>query len=295
MTHLRRAVKDYLAMRRGLGFKLAESGTFLLDFASFMKKHGASRITNELAVRWAKQPVDVLPLRWATRLRAVRLFALHWSAIDPGTEVPPSDLLPYRYNRRPPYLYTQRQITRLLQAARQLESAMGLRRWTYPMLLGLLSVTGLRISEALVLNRDAVNLTQGLLTIHQTKFGKSRLVPIHPSTRRALRRYERKRDQLFPKLQTPAFFVSDRGTRLTEWGVRWTFIKLSCQVGLRSPLARSIHESKIFWYANCSLRLSVRPLRHFDRRARWGDRNDSLFFSRTSTTSPLWSRSRAPA
>ena len=235
MTSLRQAVRDYLALRRGLGFKLVESGTLLFDFVSFMEKQGASRITNELAVRWAKQPANVQPRSWATRLRAVRLFALHWSAMDPRTEVPPSDLLPYRYNRRSPYLYTQRQITRLLKAAHQLEPAMKLRRWTYPTLIGLVSVTGLRISEALALDQNTVDLARGLLTIHQTKFGKSRWVPLHSSVVRALICYARKRDQVFPKLRTSAFFVSDRGTRLSKWAVRWTFIKLSCQIGLRKP------------------------------------------------------------
>jgi integrase len=177
MTRLRKAAEEYLAMRRGLGFKLEKTGVLLLDFMSFMEEQHARRITNELAVRWAKLPADALPTWWATRLSAVRLFARHWSATDPRTQVPPPDLLPGRYNRRPPYFYSQSQITRLLRAAHRLEPAMRLRRWTYPTLFGLLSVTGLRISEALALDGNAVDLTRGQLTIHQTKFGKSRLVP----------------------------------------------------------------------------------------------------------------------
>ncbi len=238
MRKLRKAVREYLDLRRGLGFKMGKAGDWLLDFVSFLKEQGASRITNELAVRWAKLPEGTQPVYWAAQLRTIRRFALHWSAIDPRTEVPSPDLLPYRYNRRPPYLYTCRQVARLLRAARRLEPAMKLRRWTYSTLLGLLSATGLRISEALSLDRDAVDLAQGVLTIRGTKFGKSRLVPLHPSTRQALRRYAHRRDRVFAALQTPAFFVSDSGSRLTKWGVRWTFIKLSRQVGLRKPSDR---------------------------------------------------------
>jgi integrase/recombinase XerD len=235
VSKLRKAVRHYLALRRGLGFKMYRTGRWLPDFVSFLEKRGVSRITNDLAVQWATLPRGVQPVYWASRLCTVRLFALHWSATDPKTEVPPPDLLPYRVNRRTPYLYSPRQVTLLLRAASRLEPAMKLRQWTYPTLLGLLSVTGLRISEALALDRDAVDLAQGLLTIRGTKFGKSRLVPLHSSTRSALGRYAKRRDEVFSTLKTPAFFVSNRGTRLSWWAVRWTFIKLSCQVGLRKP------------------------------------------------------------
>jgi len=238
MTTLRKAAEEYLAMRRGFGFKLYGPGILLLDFISFMEKRHASRITIDLAVRWAKLPASASPSWWAARLRAVRLFALYMSATEPRTEVPPPSLLPYRYKRRPPYIYTDQEVKRLIQAARGLPPKWGLGRWIYPTLFGLLSVTGIRISEALGLDYDAVDLTHDILTIRGTKFGKTRLVPIHPSTKHALQVYGRKRDQLFPKPKTPAFFLSDRGIRLSWRAAHSNFIRLSVQIGLRRPLDR---------------------------------------------------------
>ena len=106
MSTLSTAVQDYLSLRRRLGFKLREEGTLLPDFVAFLERQGASHITTELALQWALQPADTLPSHWATRLRMVRLFATHWSATDPRTEVPPPGLLPYRYHRKPPHIYT---------------------------------------------------------------------------------------------------------------------------------------------------------------------------------------------
>jgi integrase len=147
-------------------------------------------------------------------------------------------LLPHRYARKPPYIYTGREIKRLIAVARQLPSATGLRPATYATLFGLLAVTGLRISEALALNRADVDGAQAVLTIRRTKFGKSRLVPVHPATQRALARYARRRDRVYPKPMTESFFVSEHGARLTQWTVRYTFNRLSRRIGLRGPADR---------------------------------------------------------
>jgi integrase len=147
-------------------------------------------------------------------------------------------MLPHRYGRTPPYIYTDGEIRRLIAVARQLPSATGLRAATYATLLGLLAVTGLRISEALALNRADVNWSEAVLTIRRTKFGKSRLVPVHPSTQRALRRYTRLRDRVYPTPPTESVFVSERGARLTQWTVRYTFNRLSRRIGLRGPADR---------------------------------------------------------
>lgn len=238
MSSLRQAVDEYLALRRGLGFSLQRPAALLRNFAAFLERAGAPYITRELALRWAQQPAHTQPAHWASRLSVVRRFAQFWSASDPRTEVPPHGLLPHRYGRKSPYIYTAGEIGRLIAAARQLPSATGLRPATYATLFGLLAVTGLRISEALALNQGDVDWSEAVLTIRRTKFGKSRLVPVHPSTRRALQRYCGLRDRVHPKPATGSVFVSERGARLTAWTVRYTFNKLSRQIGLRGPADR---------------------------------------------------------
>lgn len=233
MSTLREALDDYLALRRGLGFKLRMAGPRLLDFVVFLEREGASYISNELALRWAMQCSACQPAQWAGRLGFVRGFARHHSASDPRTEVPPYGLLPYRPGRARPYLYTEREIERLLQAAKHLPSVAGLRRWTYYCLFGLLSVTGLRISEAIALERHDVDLQQALLTIRTSKFGKSRLVPLHPSTVQALAQYVRQRDRILGQLTTLNFLVNEHGRSLESSNVRRTFYRLSRQIGLR--------------------------------------------------------------
>ncbi len=125
----------------------------------------------------------------------------------------------------------------MLEAAKQLPSKIGLRPYTYYTLFGLLAVTGMRMSESVSLQCKDVDLTQGILTIVQTKFGKSRLLPIHPSAQRALKQYECRRDRICPNPQDPNFFLSESGSRLTGGNVRHTFVKLSRQIGLRGPHA----------------------------------------------------------
>jgi integrase/recombinase XerD len=123
----------------------------------------------------------------------------------------------------------------LIEAARLLPSPRGLRASTYATLFGLLAVTGMRMSEPIALDRGDVDLTRGILTVRRTKFGKSRIVPIHASTQQELRQYLDLRDRLHPLVQTRSFFISERGDRLTEWSVRWTLVRLSHRIGLRGP------------------------------------------------------------
>jgi integrase/recombinase XerD len=233
MSSLRKAAEDYLILRRSLGFKLRAMGTALRHFVSFMEQEGTCTITTNLALRWAMQPQQVHPAHWVARLSFVRSFARHWSAIDPQTEIPPQGLLPYRYHRCTPHFYTDDQIRRLIKTAWNLPPTTGLRRWTYSTLFGLLAVTGLRISEAIALQQDDVDLNQGLLTIRLAKFRKSRLVPLHPSTTHRLKRYASKRETFYPKDISSHFFLSAQGRPLTDSMVRWTFVRLSRQIGLR--------------------------------------------------------------
>lgn len=235
MKELSQAVDDYLQLRRGLGFKLRDEGRVLPDFVTFLQRQKATHITTRLAIRWATSPVNVHPSHWARRLTMVRQFARYWRAYDPRTEVPPIGAIPGRYERAQPYLYSDEEIYRLLDAARYLSTSTGLRPQSYATLFGVLAVTGMRLSEIVALDRDDVDLDEGTLTIRRTKFGKSRLIPIHSSTRCALRRYSRRRDRTYPRPSTPSFFLSERGGRLSGWAVRWTFIQLSRQIGLRSP------------------------------------------------------------
>lgn len=233
MNMLTDAIRDYVSMRQNLGFKLVHVERLLKDFAAFMDTHGASRVTTELALQWAVQPIGVQPATWATRLTAVRGFARYRSATDPRTEIPERALLPNRPRRAKPHPYTEGEIANLLAAARALKSENGLRGHTYYCLLGLLAVTGLRISEALGLQRRDVNLRQGLLTVRGAKFGKSRLVPVHHSTRGVLEQYAKQRDAQFEHPVSANFLLSERGRALRASTVRKTFLQLCVRTGLR--------------------------------------------------------------
>ena len=241
MSDLHDALAEYLAIRRSLGFELRCVAGYLNDFVGLAEAEGAAHITTELALRWAKHPTTTQPAYWAARLGIVRRFAAWRRATDPHTEVPPDGLLPHRYRRKPPHIYSDDEIARLVQAAAELPGANAVRAATYSTCFGLLAVTGMRVSEALKLDRQDVDLAEGILTIRRTKFGKSRLIPLHPSSRAALGAYAERRNAILPKLSTPAFFVSDRGTRLTEWSARYTFAKISRQIGLRAPAGGQRH------------------------------------------------------
>jgi integrase/recombinase XerD len=233
MTTLGDAMDAYLRLRRDLGFKLVQAERWLQAFIAFMEVRQAAVITTELALAWAMLPVHAQPACWAKRLMAVRLFARYQRASDPRTEVPPAGLVPYHPRRAKPYLYTQEEVARLLCAA-ALPPTDGLRGCTYACLLGLLAVTGLRIGEALALAGADVDLPAGLLTIRSSKFGKSRLVPLHASTVQALSAYARRRENGGGLAAAPRFFVSERGTPLRASTVRRTFRLLCRQVGLQA-------------------------------------------------------------
>jgi len=226
------ALEEYLKVHRALGFILAGPSRMLHKFVAYMEQEGASFITTELAVRWAMQPT-CQPAQWASYLSMVRRFARYVSAYDARTEIPPCGLLPYRACRVQPYLYTDEEIARLIKTAKRLPSPLGLRATTYATLLGLLAVTGMRVSEPVALDRDDVDLSRGILTIRRTKFGKSRMLPLHASTLEALRRYGKLRDRLFPRVKS--FFVNERGSRLNANIVQRTFVRLSRRTGLRGP------------------------------------------------------------
>jgi len=233
MTRLRKAVRDYLTMRRGLGFKMARHEVGLRDFVSFLERKRSPYITVKLAVEWATQHTHHTPGEWATRLAIVRGFARHWSATDPLTEVPTLGLLPLRPPRAPPYFYSHQEIRELLNAARTRPSIDPLRPGTYYCLFGLLAVTGLRLGEALNLRIEDIDWAEGLLMIRGAKFGKSRLVPLHASTCKVLADYAKRRDRRFGARAEGPFLVNKNGNRLDKGEVHRTFYTLSRQIGLR--------------------------------------------------------------
>jgi integrase len=217
-------VDEYLDYRRRLGFLLHIEGRMLLAFARYADRSGhRGPPTTELAVRWARLSADAAPQYQARRLQVVRGFARHRAIFDPTTEIPPEGLLGPAQRRAAPHIYSEAELSALLDAARRLASPTGLRSRTYATLIGMLSCTGLRIAEALKLARSDVDWDHATLTIRETKFHKSRLVPLHPTTVRALEIYARFRDRCHPIPQTDAFFVSERGTPLPDARVRITF------------------------------------------------------------------------
>ncbi len=229
MTDLSAAVDSYLAMRRGLGFKLVDAGSLLPDFVGYPHHHGAQHVSTELALAWATQPVNARPIWWRQRLGIVRGFADYLRTIDPDTEVPPRDLLPARQQRVAPYLYCDTDIAALMTAARSLNPP--LRAATYETFIGLLSVTGLRLGEALALNRADLDKKRRLLVIRHAK-GGGRKVPVHDTTFQALQHYFDCVDRRFPEPVSPSVFVSTRGTRMNKNSMHATFPILIDKAGL---------------------------------------------------------------
>jgi integrase/recombinase XerD len=225
-------MQEYLAMRRRLGFKLHEAGLRLDDFVSFMEQRRQSRITTSLALAWAQIPRGVQPVIWAQRLGVVRDFARYLNAFDPQTEIPPDDLLSHGYRRRAPYIYTNEEVQRILDAALDLPPVAGLRPWTYFTLIGLLSVTGMRPGEATNLELQDVDLKHCLLTVRRGKFGKSRLIAIHSSTRDAIASYLKRRKRYLAGRSETHVFITTRGTHLREQYAIRTFRLLTRKIGL---------------------------------------------------------------
>lgn len=238
MSPLREALTQYVAVRRALGTQLREPAVTLGHFVEFLEREGAEFITLDLALRWATKPHGVQHATWARRLTGVRRFAAWLRATDPRTQVPPSRLLDGRRPRHQSHIFTDQETAQLMAAASRLSSPKGLRGHTYTTLIGLLATTGLRPGEALALQCADVDLRHGILCIRQTKFGKSRFVPVHESTRAALAGYATRREACGGRDPHDTFFVSERKRRLPSCTARRTFARLSCAVGLRAMTAR---------------------------------------------------------
>jgi integrase len=255
---LRGHLADYLTLRRALGFHLVRSEKLLVQFLDFCDTTGAENVTVQAALTWATAPGG--SNNWhAYRLGAVRGFACYLHGLDPAHQIPPAGTIPSRPTRATPYLYSDTEISALMEAAGSLRSP--LRRATYATLIGLLATTGMRVGEAIAADRDAVDLTDGIVTIRAAKGGKDRLLPLHPTTTAALADYLRLRDRLTGPADPAALFVSPAGTRLLYCNVHATFARLLRIAGLapRSAACRPrIHDLRhrfavatmLDWYRN---------------------------------------------
>jgi integrase len=224
------ALRDYLDVRRAVGFKLVHHAPLLADFVADLEVAGAAAVTVEAALAWATKPAGTDPARWAARLGMVRGFARYLQVLDPATEVPSTDLLPRRTRRPEPHIYSDDEINALMTAAGDLRAP--LRAATFTTLIALLVVTGMRPGEALRLDRGDLDAVGGLLTIRDSKFRKSRELPLHQSTLAALDVYAQTRDDLCPHPKSSRLFVSLAGTALIHASVDRTFQALVRNAGL---------------------------------------------------------------
>jgi len=230
MTGLRETLAGYLAVRRSLGYKLARPEKLLAQFIAYLEDKGEVTVSTEHALAWAMLPGR--DANWhAHRLSVVRGFAAYLHTIDPAAEVPAAGLIPSRPRRATPYLYSDAEITALIAAAASLRFP--LRTATYQTPIGLLAVTGMRVGEAIRLDRADLDLDGGVITVRQSKFGKTRLVPLHPTTVTALRSYLRLRDRLHARPLSPAVFISPAGTRLLYCNVHATWKLLAASAGIK--------------------------------------------------------------
>jgi integrase len=244
MSALEQALVDYLALRRSLGHELTEAGWLLPDFVAYLDVHGTTTVTIEATLAWAQhsptgQGMTVGP----RRMTAARGFARYLSGIDPATEVPPLGLLPHQARWRRPFIYSPAQIDAVMRQAR-CAIVSPLRSATYETLIGLLAATGMRIGEAIKLDHSDVDWAEGVLLIRESKFGKSRLVPLQTTSMQALADYARLRDELMPGAQEASFFVSLTGRRLCYAVVSQTFRQLvdDAGVGTPGPAAPRLHD-----------------------------------------------------
>lgn len=243
ISPLREELTNYLALRRSLGYRLARPEKLLEQFLQYLELTGQQHVTVAAALDWARLPAGGESNWWAQRLSVVRGFATYLHTLDPRHQVPASDLLPEQSQRACPYLYSDAEIVALITAAQSLSTP--LRRATFATLIGLLTVTGMRVGEAIALDRSDVDLANGRLLIRHGKFDKARELALHPTAVEQLRRYQRLRDRQAPNPGTAAFLVSAAGTRLLYCNVHLAFHRLTAQAGLtpRSAACRPrIHD-----------------------------------------------------
>lgn len=240
MTGLRGQVRDYLALRRAMGFKMEKYGLLLDSLAGYLEAAGLETVTVQAAAEWAMLPQGVQPDRWRQRLDAARGFARYLSASDPAAEIPPMGMLAVRRNRHQPYIFTGQEIRTIMEAS-------GQHRWhmpavTYPALFGLIAATGVRVGEALALDDAGVDLDGAMITILNSKYGKSRRIPVDVTVAGALRDYQERRRALRPAPKAPALFISGWGDRLARHQAEAEFRRVLAVTGIG---AGAVHSPRI--------------------------------------------------
>ncbi|MCC7218257.1 MAG: tyrosine-type recombinase/integrase [Burkholderiales bacterium] len=225
-------VEAYLAERRRAGFALTIAGTQLAAFARFADGLGhRGPLTLALAVQWACSSRDHRALTAARRIEVLRGFARYCQRDEPSTVIPPRRLFGPAHRRLRPHIYTEAEIARLIATTNKLHPPGGLRGASCAAIIGLMTASGLRISEATRLERADVDLEHGRLLIRQTKYGKSRWVPLHPTTVDALARYAARRDADSHAARRTAFFVFDYSRAASTHGVQYAFQFLRRAIG----------------------------------------------------------------
>jgi len=232
MSTLSQELDRYLSIRRSLGYKLSTEERILRKFVAFAERENAESVSTAIFLRWKDVFSKANKQTWAHRLGMVRLFAQWLHSMDSKHEVPPRSLIPSRIRRPHPYIYSEDDIRRIVEAAAELPSINGIRALTCSTLFGLIAVTGLRVSEALSLDAADIDLENGVVTLRQGKLGKARLLPVADCTKTRLADYAKERDRLLGVPST-AFFVSDLGERLTDCGARYNFAVVCQSIGLR--------------------------------------------------------------
>jgi len=243
MRSLQTGIEDYVAMKRAMGFSFADQERSLLSFSAEMKRRRQKIITLKIAQSWARGNKSAPGWREAKKLGVLREFAIYWKTIEPKTETWPRKIWPMRYERVAPYIYSDAEISRLLRACLSLDADNKFRCRLFYALFGLIAACGLRLSEALSLTVEDIDLKNGIVTIRRTKFNKTRSVPLHETSIRELQLYARDRAKS-PVHATSPFFVTSKGTRLTESVAEWTFNKIALSCGLRKVSRRGprIHD-----------------------------------------------------
>jgi len=244
MSALSQHLEEYLLLRRSLGHDLAEAARLLPRFVAYLEARDAEFVTLEAALAWSLEPeAPAGSTVWGKRMIVVRGFARYLSGIDPRTEVPPAGTIPARRRWRPPFIYSEADIVALMEEARR-SIPQPLRAATFETLIGLLAATGLRVGEALRLDRRDVDSGDGVLSVRESKFGKSRQVPLQPSVLHALQSYAIRREELCPRPRSESFFVSLRGTRVI-YACVWPTFRMLCEgtgVGAGAPHRPRIHD-----------------------------------------------------